>query len=380
MSVSRAATEPLNLIGTVVFGVMALLGAVRLWRHNRRAFWFGAALLVPLIFTALLQLRISFFKPRFLLYVLPNLLMLVSGISMQSRATRANKPGFFKKPGLFARVAVACLAVCAGLISFYQSPIDTANDFRPLIAQLRPLVQANDGALGTYIWMRGMVTSYAPDAAQKLRWHVDFVNEQNMNEAMPPIVAAHARLWSFNFVRNPDAPDATAVQWLRGQWAYADRLTASNMSVLLFVAAPETGSAYSESIAFENGIRLRWQASCSNGLPISCVARQGDALPLIAEWTALTPITDDLSISLQLVQPDDQLAAQNDSAAVNGLAPSFTWKENQPVLDRRAALIPSNLGAGKYTLRLGIYRRSDGARLKTEGGAEFVELGIIEIH
>ena len=280
------------------------------------------------------------------------------------------------------RSAVAFIIGIVSLITYYQSPIDTPNDFRPLIAQLRPLIQTGDGALGTYIWMRGMLTSYAPDAAARLRWHVDFVNEQNMSETMPPIAAAHTRLWSFNFARNPDSPDATAVQWLRGQQAYADRLTVGNMSVLLFAQTPAFAANNAPPVLFDHRIHLRWQVMCPKD-PLepagSCVAQRSDVLPVIAEWTALAPITDDLSISLQLMQPDGQLAAQNDSAAVNGLAPSFTWKENQPVLDRRAVLIPSNLGLGQYVLRMGIYRRSDGARLKTESGVEFVELGIIEI-
>ena len=375
MSVSRAANESLNLIGAIAFGLATLFGAVMLWQTNRRAFWFGATLLVPLVFTAILQLHISFFKPRFLLYALPNVLVLISGLICDKVTRRQgdltpSPPHPFSPSPLLLVPLSACLF---GLSAFYQSPIDAANDFRPLIAQMRPLVKQDDSALGTYIWMRGMMTSYAPEAADKLRWHVDFVNEQNVSETMPPIVAEHSRLWSFNFARNPDAPQTTSVQWLRGHWAYADRFTAGNMSVLLFATAQD--SVKDEAVIFDERIRLRWQINC---IP-NCAAQPGDVIPVIAEWTTLKPITDDLSISLQLMRPAGQLAAQNDSAAVNGLAPSFTWQPNQPVLDRRAVLIPSMLNAGRYTLRLGIYRRSDGARLKTETGADFVEVAGVEI-
>ena len=80
---------------------------------------------------------------------------------------------------------------------------------------------------------------------------------------------------------------------------------------------------------------------------------------------------------MHLAAPDGRIVAQNDSDAVNGMAPSFTWKPNETVVDQRALLVRDDLAPGEYTLLVGLYQADDGVRLKTESGADAERIGTV---
>ena len=70
------------------------------------------------------------------------------------------------------------------------------------------------------------------------------------------------------------------------------------------------------------------------------------------------------------------------------MAPSFTWAAGQTIDDRRALLIPADAAPGRYTVRVGLYRRADQRRLQTAGGtaggsaggsADSAEIGQIDM-
>jgi len=378
MSVGRFASLMLKLAGAIVFSALAVWGAASLWRTpdkvHRTAFWFGAALLVALLGAFVLQLRISFYSPRFLLFALPSLAILVA----QPLASVAQPTG---RRWVVAGLAAAGLSL-AGMLALFIAPVDPELEMRGLIAQLRPYLRRDDAALGGYIWIQGLVESYAPETRGSLTWYEDRYSTDTLDALMRP-VARHPRVWSFNFRRNPDAPDSLSVQWLKERGAEAGRFAAPSMQTVLFdLRFDGAGDANAiKSVAFHPSIqldtaRLNLQASTSQ-------ASAGDSIPILLRWTTTRPITEDLSIFVHLIGPDGQLIAQSDSAAVNGLAPSFTWAAGQPIADRRAILLPAHIAPGRYTVRVGLYRRSDQVRLQTSAGAgsgaDSAEIGQIDI-
>jgi hypothetical protein len=79
------------LIVTLALDTALTVGAVRLWRWksdtSRRAFWFGLAFLVPIAGALIMQYRVSFFFPRFLLYALPNACVFIAGCTLPSQSS-----------------------------------------------------------------------------------------------------------------------------------------------------------------------------------------------------------------------------------------------------------------------------------------------------
>jgi len=366
MSAGQFAPAPLAAAGALVFVLLAIAGAVRLWRGRYRpAFWFGVTLVIPLMGALLLQQRVTFFYPRFLLYALPCLCALIAGIGLKASARIAHNRF---APALTAGAIAALAALsAAGTLALARAPIDAATDFRPLFAQVRPLIQQGDAALGSFIWMKGMMISYAPETQNRLRWFDDYYTANNVDALMAPVAAGAGRIWSFNYQRNPDAHETLSVLWLKQHAAYADRFSSGALSALLFDGSP-TGSAPARQVRFESGIRLSYT-------PVQQVLHRGDTIMVTLNWLTEQKISEHDAIFLHLVAPDGRIVAQNDSDAVNGMAPSFTWTPNQTIVDRRALLVRDDLGPGDYTLLVGLYRTDNGARLKTESGADSERIG-----
>jgi hypothetical protein len=364
MSAGQFADAMLGAVAALVFGGLAIIGAARLWRGGyRQVFWFGVSLALPLAASLVLQQRVTFFYPRFLLYALPCLCVLVAGIGLG----RPERAGARLAPALMGAAIVALAAVsAAGTLALTRAPIDVATDFRPLIAQVRPLIQQDDAALGSFIWMQGMMVSYAPESQGKLRWYTDFYSARNVDDLMSPIAAAARRVWSFNYRRNPDARETLSVMWLKRHAAYADHFSAGTLSAVLFDAAP---AAATRQARFGRSIHLSYD-------PLRVILHRGDTVAVTLNWLTEQKLSEHDTIFLHLIAVGDgRLVAQNDGDAVNGLAPSFTWTPNQTIVDRRALLVRDDLAPGDYTLQVGLYRHDDGVRLKTEAGADSERIG-----
>ncbi len=405
VSASQFAPAVLATIGFLVLAAALLVGALILWRSEsrlRQAFWFGAASIVPLLAAMAMQLRVTFFFPRFLLYALPNLSLLIVGtllplrISLQSRFTQSAQRRTFTPASdvaqaldsspdarrgyrlmlVLTRMPVIALTgvLVIGLAYFYTAPIYSADDYRPILTQVAPLIKPGDSALGTYIWMEGFFTSYAPATAGNLRWYIDSYSPDTINALMQPIANSSARIWSVNFARNPDAPTTLSVLWLKNHAALAGRFTWGSTSVLLFDLRPSTSviTEAQRSTVFEDEIRLNYAVTTQP-------ARLGDSIVTSLKWTALHKVTDNPTIFLHLMSPAGHLIAQNDGDAVNGQAPAFTWAVGQPVLDRRAVLITSPLPPGDYTVVAGMYHRQDGTRLLTTSGKDGETVGVLHV-
>ncbi|HEY3341423.1 MAG TPA: glycosyltransferase family 39 protein, partial [Anaerolineae bacterium] len=327
MSVGQFASPGLMLIGTLGLVTALAVGAVRLWRWKSdaslRAFWFGLAFLVPVAGALAMQYRVSFFFPRFLLYALPNACVFIAGCVLPAQS----KVGAVK---CVPALAVAALSI-AGLATFYTAPIDSADDYRPIVSQARPLVKPGDAALGAYVWMEGMFISYAPETAGTLRWYTESYSPDTVDTLLYPIAQSSQRILSLNFQRDPDASTTLSVAWLKQHTAYAYRFSSGATSILLFDTHSTALTGTLRSAVFDSRIRLDYSFNTYNAQP-------GDTTVVTLRWSALRKSDSYSTIYIHLISPEGQLVAQNDGDAVNGLAPAFTWDVGKPVIDRRAIL------------------------------------------
>ena len=359
-AVGRYAIDYLPMMGAIVLSAGWLFGLVVLWRSRQRAvFWLCASVVLAFAFAEVIAPRLSIFYPRFLLWVLPFVFVSVAGLMQLRTVWWAN--------GLAAVIGVT------GLISFFNSPIAPQTDYRPLIAQVRPLIRPGDAALGTYIWMDGMFASYAPETMHTLQWTRDFyLNdgsdiEQLMQRAQGP---TH-RIWHLNFERSPDDPATRSALWLRQHGAEAARWVQGNLTAVLFDTTPASADICCAKVMFADQLGVTWQ-------PISATAHAGDIVRVDLRWRALR-VPDALGISLQVLSPEGVLVVQRDQDAVNGLVPTITWQPDQVIDDARAVLLPPDLLAGKYALRLVVYRRDTGQRLVLPSGADGADIGVVTI-
>jgi 4-amino-4-deoxy-L-arabinose transferase-like glycosyltransferase len=94
-------------------------------------------------------------------------------------------------------------------------------------------------------------------------------------------------------------------------------------------------------------------------------AQPGGALHIDLNWRALTPIAEDWTLSIGLLDADGQLAAQADGMP-DGY-PTSAWVADVVFTDQRTVLLPDDLPPGDYRLYTTWYRLDDGQRLPPEG-------------
>lgn len=118
-----------------------------------------------------------------------------------------------------------------------------------------------------------------------------------------------------------------------------------------------------------------------DGYRYTPIARRGGVVALDLSWEALRPISEDYQVFVHLVPaaaPDTRVA-QEDGPAGQGLRPTSTWQVGEVIRDRHAVVVPPQVSPGTYSVRVGLYRLSDLARLAPTNGADAVEIGPIEI-
>ena len=358
---------------TILLGltIIFFIAGCKFLSRNKSASWWLIGTLVPLIFTLLLQLRITFFSSRFLLYLLPFIMTpIAAGMVMATQWVT----GLHKTLGNLIRLVLLTGWVGLmgfGLATFYRTPIDPKEDFRPAIRAIRPQVQAGDAAVFGYIWLDGMVASYAPEVNPRLTWYDDAEFGTQVAQRMGDIAQRHTRVWFFNYTPAPNLPTPPALDWLRGNAAQAVVYSAGqgSMTPILFVNTTPL-SAQANTVVFDQRLQLRYTP-----LNIEIQAQNATILPLRLEWTRLKQTdNDDVGLFVHVIAKDGQRVAQSDSDAVNGFAPYFTWQVGQPITDQRALVLPP-LPPGTYTVIGGAFSRRDGARLRLAGGGDFAILG-----
>jgi hypothetical protein len=110
----------------------------------------------------------------------------------------------------------------------------------------------------------------------------------------------------------------------------------------------------------------------------------GDIIPIALFWNRLSPLEEDYSVFVHLLDSEEALVAQNDSAPVGGSRPTSGWNEGEEIVDRRGLLLPGDLPPGEYVLAVGMYLPKTGVRLEiadpeAEPPLDRITLGVVSV-
>jgi hypothetical protein len=86
------------------------------------------------------------------------------------------------------------------------------------------------------------------------------------------------------------------------------------------------------------------------------VVTRGETLQTILHWRCAAHIDGDYTISVQLIDPQWNKAAQSDAWPLDGAAPTSSWQVGQLIEEPRALNIAADVTPGVYNLQLAIYR------------------------
>ena len=110
---------------------------------------------------------------------------------------------------------------------------------------------------------------------------------------------------------------------------------------------------------------------------------RGQSLPLDLFWRADQASTNSYTVFVHLVDSTGRVLADADSPPSSGLYPTDRWQTGEDVRDRHTLKIPSDIQPGNYSIEIGMYLPSTGARLpiaSAAGQADKIVLTKVKVH
>ncbi len=105
--------------------------------------------------------------------------------------------------------------------------------------------------------------------------------------------------------------------------------------------------------------------------------RPGQTLSLALVWRSLDLIDTDYTITVQLLDGQNQVRAQRDAAPLDGAAPTTSWAVGEVVLDEVMLQPPAEVGPGPHRLLIALYHPETGERLLLSDGRDHVEIPVV---
>ena len=88
-----------------------------------------------------------------------------------------------------------------------------------------------------------------------------------------------------------------------------------------------------------------------------------ESITVTLYWQADAAPEGDLIVFVHLLDADGRLVAQGDGPPGQGDYPTWAWREGDRVTDPHVLTLPSDLVSGTFSVRVGLYRPDDGARM-----------------
>jgi len=310
----------------------------------------------------------------------------------------------FAAPGYCTMIAVGCLCLwqtkrvlgwlalsiilaASGLSLwvFYNTPRYTADDYRPLIAQVKIGDLPGDAVLTLYPWQIGYFRSYGGvgtsqlEAAFKQDWPSRRDDPTLLPNYIDNLIAHHARVWfpahqtgGRILERELETYLATNYHTITSEWG--------NPHTRLFLFSSADDLIWEESsVNFGGRVRL-----VGYGLNQNPISAGSGAITVELGWQLVSDLREPYYVGLRLTDGRDYTWAQRSAEPVGGLRPFGQWSEDEIVHDRHGLLVPAGAPPGRYHVKVGIYRRSDGRGLDVVSPAGIpqgvaVDLGTVEV-
>jgi mannosyltransferase len=371
-------------VDTVMLGVTGLaigiaLARLILARHLQPALSVLMLTLIPLL-AATIAVRLfypyrSVFHPRYLIYLVPVLTVLLAGAAAAFRQPRRSAI-----PGGLALAALLGGVWLPQLGGYLQNPAlqrdDTRGATQHVVEALVPgdlIVMSRDNFAVTYYTrnqpalpiialpagLHGVlrdpalaldaINARTPSRVRLLLWQDDVVDPQRIIETSLRGNGYQIGEYNFGQIRLPlyqiEQQPLRSIT-LRDRPA---RFTAPNGDV----------------------IRLTrfWLR------PISTA---GDWVYALLEWQVDQTPAANYKVFVHVLNTTGAIVAQQDKLTLSDLLPTSTWTPGTPLRDPYAMIAPADLPAGDYQVRIGLYAPDTGIRLQTDGG-DMIDLGTLTV-
>ncbi|MEM7028328.1 MAG: glycosyltransferase family 39 protein [Chloroflexota bacterium] len=93
-------------------------------------------------------------------------------------------------------------------------------------------------------------------------------------------------------------------------------------------------------------------------------------------WQGQQRIENDYTITMQILNANNQVLAQRDAQPLEGAAPTTSWTIGEIITDQTTLMTPADLGPAPHRLLIALYRPETGERLLLSDGADHVAVPV----
>jgi hypothetical protein len=164
-------------------------------------------------------------------------------------------------------------------------------------------------------------------------------------------LAARGPFWLIADEGTPDTSEDNhqTEKWVIDHACPIDSTTAGAGRIMRFTSVP-TGTLQMNDAVFNGELAMNQFRLTSSAL------HPGEPLCLEINWNTLKTPSADYTVYVHVLDANGHLVAQNDMQPQNGFAPTSQWQPGAEITDRHGVMLPANLSAGDYVIRVGLYR------------------------
>ena len=272
---------------------------------------------------------------------------------------------------LTALMTTAVLAANGlALYTFYTTPRYAADDYRPLIDRVRRGAWPDDAVLSLYPWQIGYFQGYygpgAPlvEPAFRQDWPARQQNPSLLPGYIDGLMGQHKRLWFPAHQTGGRILEGELEQYLASHYHTELSEWANPHTRLYLFSAPGALVKTEGSVNFGDRIHL-----LSSAVDRGPVPADGGIVSADLQWQLVSDLKEPYYVGLRLTDDSNYTWAERSAEPLAGLKPFSTWSAGEVLHDRQGLLLPADIPPGRYQVKAGIYRRSDGRGLDIVGPA-----------
>jgi 4-amino-4-deoxy-L-arabinose transferase-like glycosyltransferase len=387
---------PLHLLVQMGLGafILGLMGWGVWWQWRRKNMTW-ARLTLPLLWLLLpvaAMLISGAFTPaffKFLILALPAYLFLLAlsldavGIPRLKRPMGMSRESvnwtslrtYVLTPLLFLVLAWPALP---SLNRYYHDPTVARDDYRSIAAYIRAVAGAEDAVILVAPGQMDVFSQYDHGPAPVYPLPEDRPMDRAKTQAqLESILQSARRIYAIYWATEQADPEGFIESYL-GQRAFkAWDVWVGSLRFVAYSAAPPP-----EVVPFEQPARFGDVILLEGAGYSRAPLQPGDIASVRLQWLATAPLATRYKVTLQLLDPANQVLAQVDSEPAGGTRPTTSWTPGEPVMDSYGLAIPLATPPGDYPLILAMYDAATGERLPVTGDGsqgDYLFLGHITI-
>jgi 4-amino-4-deoxy-L-arabinose transferase-like glycosyltransferase len=327
--------------------LLAGLGAWALCRRLRLGGlggWLALTVLGAPLFAWLVNPIMPFFWERYLLVGMPAFIVLLgAGLLALSRRAR---------PLAWLGAILMLLVSQQALARHFFDPSVLRGSYGRLMGDVQRQAQPGDVILLNNPLQDSLYDIYGPpDMPVAIIDRGRLLTDDAAAAHLGALTAGYERAWLVEMGNEAEYdPAQRAQRWLAENGSRAYYQNYVNGGLLYLFILGEADSPW-RSLDASLGQRVRLTGYRLNAATFA----PGDTIRVSLRWEVDAPFARNYTVFNHLVAPDGRVVAQTDGEPVGGGRPTSSWLPGEVISDNYAILLPDELPAGDYTLRVGLY-------------------------